>query len=444
MAGYFEQLGANLPFIMLYIVRIALGTWFLLGFRAFRRALSNNPSFGPTVSKLVAILALSQFHFIFYSSRTLSNTFALTLTLFGIAAWLQKRRIPLLFYATVACGVFRFDYAVFWGAILVVDALVSKEILKTVISGLLVSIPTIGASVALDSFWYGRLVWPEWEAFHFNVIQGQSVQWGVSPPMWYLIDAIPKIFNVAIPWILLSVLSSPKISAKIMSPCILFISVFSAFPHKELRFLMPIIPLFNTLAAIAINNITNHRWRIIKYTSRVIFVLSLIASLLFTCVSFAASMWNYPGGQALTLLNQKHTGPMHLFRDVYTDMTGACSYHRRNITGWNYGPRFLDEEMKPDSTITHILTNDPKQYSSFFIKNQVQAFDRISVPETLTTLYHSIKNNIVKRDWDGIWGALSVYLKDPKGTLYEVKQGLLGMFVFSPCVYLLERKHKNL
>ena len=58
-------------------VRIVLGTLVLGAFAFFRGAVHRK--FGFRVSQVLAVLTLSQFHFLFYASRTLPNTFALAL-----------------------------------------------------------------------------------------------------------------------------------------------------------------------------------------------------------------------------------------------------------------------------------------------------------------------------------------------------------------------------
>ena len=66
------------PFVSVWsAVRIVLGTLVLGAFAFFRGAVHRK--FGFRVSQVLAVLTLSQFHFLFYASRTLPNTFALAL-----------------------------------------------------------------------------------------------------------------------------------------------------------------------------------------------------------------------------------------------------------------------------------------------------------------------------------------------------------------------------
>lgn len=64
------------------LVRGVLGGLVCLSLALFRRAVRK--SLGATVSAFLAIITSCQFHFLFYASRPLPNTFALILGMFGI------------------------------------------------------------------------------------------------------------------------------------------------------------------------------------------------------------------------------------------------------------------------------------------------------------------------------------------------------------------------
>ena len=66
----------------LYLVRIVLGLLNSFALSKFRKFLSTK--FGYDVGVIFAILTCSQFHLLFYASRTLPNSFAFGLVLLGL------------------------------------------------------------------------------------------------------------------------------------------------------------------------------------------------------------------------------------------------------------------------------------------------------------------------------------------------------------------------
>ena len=64
------------------LVRGVLGMCSLASFRLFRRGVCRK--FGPSVSNFLSIITMTQFHLIFYMSRSLPNIFALILGMVDI------------------------------------------------------------------------------------------------------------------------------------------------------------------------------------------------------------------------------------------------------------------------------------------------------------------------------------------------------------------------
>ena len=77
-------------------VRIALGLYVLAAFSVFGNAIKFR--FGPDVKRWLFLMTLTQFHFMFYMSRPLPNTFALVLgEKFIVDAYLYMHRVLLWF-----------------------------------------------------------------------------------------------------------------------------------------------------------------------------------------------------------------------------------------------------------------------------------------------------------------------------------------------------------
>nr|pir hypothetical protein T27F7.3 - Caenorhabditis elegans [Caenorhabditis elegans] len=116
----------------------------------------------------------------------------------------------------------------------------------------------------------GHLSW-EWRHslrsfFHpaliaFNVVQGGSALFGVHPWYWYIVSGIPAVLTVQMIPIIVGLLG-PNIFRPSLLPffaTITYIIVHSLLPHKEQRFLLPIIPLLCIYAGGAFQNLK--KWR---------------------------------------------------------------------------------------------------------------------------------------------------------------------------------------
>lgn len=102
-----------------FIVRAVLGSMVALAFREFSRAVQKE--FGPVMTNWLTLLTVSQFHFVFYMSRPLPNTFALIFVLLAYSYWLEQRHLALILASGVAVLVFRAELASLLGIIILME-----------------------------------------------------------------------------------------------------------------------------------------------------------------------------------------------------------------------------------------------------------------------------------------------------------------------------------
>jgi hypothetical protein len=101
-----------------------------------------------------------------------------------------------------------------------------------------------------------RLTWGGW--FHsaaaywqYNWVQGRGALFGASPPSYYLRTlwtSMPAVAAVMLPAVLLGAVRAPALAATVA----LFLGVHSAIPHKELRFILPLLPAAMALAGVGL------------------------------------------------------------------------------------------------------------------------------------------------------------------------------------------------
>ncbi|GAB0491084.1 hypothetical protein MMPV_002332 [Pyropia vietnamensis] len=145
-------------------------------------------------------------------------------------------------------------------------------------------------------------IYPELAVFWFNVAENKSAAWGVSPWWWYAANALPRgaglAYAVAVVAVAVTVsvavgravtavggstpryvsggggsgggdgktaaapllggarwwtpLVLPRRVATAVAPFFVFVALYSALPHKELRFVFPVLPAVNVVAGVVL------------------------------------------------------------------------------------------------------------------------------------------------------------------------------------------------
>ncbi|EMG45928.1 putative Dolichyl phosphate-D-mannose protein [Candida maltosa Xu316] len=300
------------------------------------------------------IFLISQFHLIYYSSRTVPNFIALPVVNFAISKILVGDLSGLTLLAFTGI-VFRLEVGLFGLIIAVVSSLVFGQsnifvnvfymVIGTILGGV--------ASVCIDSYFWGRLVIPEIDSFIFNIVQGKSSEWGVEP--WgtyfqkYLFQLFrpPIILMMAIPGLLSdpaddgtkfgdrTAVSHPaRHSLRILFvSSVLFIAAMSFQPHKEWRFIIYTVPIFTLQAGNGLANISM-KWSLgflNKLLVLIIVCLIGVSSVLSLSMGYISS-FNYPGGDALEFTNAyivqhyNNNTPVRIHMDVASCMTGITQF----------------------------------------------------------------------------------------------------------------------
>ncbi|XP_034205756.1 dol-P-Man:Man(7)GlcNAc(2)-PP-Dol alpha-1,6-mannosyltransferase isoform X2 [Prunus dulcis] len=312
----------------LFAVRLALGGVILSTLRFFR--LQVRHKFGLQVEAFFVILTAVQFHLLFYCTRPLPNVLALGVVNLAYGYWLKEKcyaAINCLIFATV---IFRCDILLLLCP-LGLELLLTRRISlwKALKCCSLCAILCIGLTVLVDSIMWKRLLWPEFEVFWFNSVLNRSSEWGTHPFHWYFTSALPRLLLAAYPLFLLGVLLDRRILLFIL-PVFSFVLLYSKLPHKELRFILSSVPIFNLSAAIAATRVYNNRKKTYWKFLYPIMLGLLLISLGCTVITFMASNENYPSGHALKHLHEN----VHLTRCRYSKEEGIPSEElcQRNFT----------------------------------------------------------------------------------------------------------------
>lgn len=241
--------------VALVTARLVLGSFVVAGLARFRRALGN--VYGSTAATWFAVLCCVQFHLPFYASRPLPNTFALALTSWALGNWLEGTRAYLVvFLLAFTSTVVRCDVLLL-AAPIGIEMLASGSLglLEGILVGLVSVTSSVGLSLLIDSHFWGRTLWPEGQVLFFNTVENRSHEWGTSPFHWYATSALPRALGAAFLFALLGALLylTKRMYWRLVAPAAVFVIAYSFLPHKELRFLFPVLPLLNGAAAVVLS-----------------------------------------------------------------------------------------------------------------------------------------------------------------------------------------------
>jgi len=353
-------------------------------------------AYGKAAGRWYVYMHISQFHVMYYASRTLPNMFAFALTTLAQRELIlaksvasrtprsARRRKTAIYLLVMAGVIFRSEIAILLFAevgytLLRQRVSLIKEIVPT---GLTAAAIAILFTVTMDSFFWQRFpLWPEWIGFYYNTIQGKSSEWGTSPFHFYFLDSAPRllmnpmIYLVCLPAALTSK-TLGQTSQDILISHLAFIAIYSLLPHKEWRFIVYSVPALTAVASSSAGWFWIRRTKSSFYRSLnllMIFstVLSFIASLGLLCVSSL----NYPGGEALHRLHL-HADQIGLNSSGIQD--GSMNIYMGNLACQTGVTRF--QQTRPhwhyDKTENQAILQDPQFWREFdyaLVEEQEQA-----------------------------------------------------------------------
>lgn len=349
-------------------VRLVLGACVLLALQRFQVAIERRH--GGNVAIAFGLLMCTQFHFMFYISRTLPNVFALALVLLALAYWLDEQLTASFSLFTLVVVVFRSEVVLLLGGV-ALDCLVRRRISLWGLFrvGIVAAVLCLIVSVPIDSWMWRRFIWPEGSVLRFNVLENKSHIYGTQPWHWYFSSALPRALLGCLPLALIGLGWIPR-SRRICFPAFVFVALYSLLPHKELRFIFYAIPCFTVAAAEAAVGAWEFRR---KSRIPVLLVVGIaVCSLGFSGLFLHVSSKNYPGGDALQLL--------HRLKATDSDLEGA-SVWLDNLACQTGITRFLQlrSDWLYDKTETGINVSD----YSFIIteKDRLDGFKEIGSVE---------------------------------------------------------------
>jgi len=389
------------------IVRCVLAFLVVRSLNVFRSTIK--AKFGRSTWLWHLAITASQFHLMFYASRTLPNILALVITLYALHFWLEDKQFSFIVTSAIAIIVFRSELAILLGTVLFMDWIVGRiSLFRIVPFGSVGLIIALTLTVPLDTIMWKHeyMLWPEGYVLYYNVILNMSHNWGTMPWAWYFYSAIPRALFATLPFVPIG-LTLDRRSLILVLPCLVFVTLYSFLPHKELRFIIYVVPLLNVAAAEGCKRlfqgaiIKPSLWRKLL---GLVAVCHVVLNLAFTAFMLYVSRQNYPGGQALSEFHNTqfeipaiNDRPVHVHIDVYAAQTGISRFGQLNEDFITYdkteGLSSQDFLQNPD--FTHlIMENNATKIQE--LSPGFQVVDRISSYAGISVNYKSVPPITVK------------------------------------------------
>ncbi|KAI5705939.1 hypothetical protein M8J75_003245 [Diaphorina citri] len=333
---------------------------------------------------------------VIFSWTKFKSTIEYLFVMFALHAWLRKQHTTLIWMSGICVIIFRAELALFLGLLILFELFYLRlSITGLLIRGIPIGLCCLGLTVAVDSYFWQRPLWPEGEVLYFNTVLNGSVDYGTHPFLWYFYSALPRAMGASI-FLLPSSLVWDKRIRRLVGPALVFITLYSFLPHKELRFIIYAFPVLNVAAAYTCNLLWSRRTKSFLHKCVALgIVLHVVINLTITYFLLSISANNYAGGVAISTLHkiEPSDSSVNVHIDNYAAQTGVSRFTQLN-PGWTYNKT---EYLKPGGpelmAFTHLIVEAKSKYSPN-LKPYVKTHNIISIIETFSHLQFSYLNYI--------------------------------------------------
>ncbi|KAL4706419.1 hypothetical protein ACJJTC_010902 [Scirpophaga incertulas] len=214
--------------------------------------------------KWALFLVLTAWFWFYTGSRTLLQTIETAIITVALSKFPFKegrysyyeKESKLWIILAVICVFLRPTSALLWIVLGIYNLMTTNEgklrlLVRTYVP---IGVITGGSIVALDSYFHGSLIVTPWEFFRFNILHDIASFYGQHPWHWYLLQGIPAVLGINLVPVLLAIIGvlrrpkENKVRMLFLVAITIHIAMYSLIPHKEFRFVLPLLPLFLYLA----------------------------------------------------------------------------------------------------------------------------------------------------------------------------------------------------
>ncbi|KPL15114.1 MAG: hypothetical protein AMS26_08565 [Bacteroides sp. SM23_62] len=243
------------PYVQAFVLRLLTALMALISIRYFTRAC--RAMVNPDFYKVYLFLTYFLWFLPFVNVRFTSESWSGLMLLNALSVLLNGNLGRKGFYvAGVLLGLsflFRYQNAFLALGIFLWLVFIRKEKILNLAKLAAAGLAALLLGILMDYWLYGKLVLSAWEYFHVNLVEGVASGYGTEA-WWNYFYSIFRFgfFPIGIPVILAFLVLTVKNPRDLFIWTILpFFVIHSLIPHKELRFLFPVINLVPILLVLA-------------------------------------------------------------------------------------------------------------------------------------------------------------------------------------------------
>jgi phosphatidylinositol glycan class B len=154
-----------------------------------------------------------------------------------------------LWFVAIACMV-RPTAVIIWLPLCIYHIILSYHKMAVVVRNyILIGLIVAAASTVLDTYFYEKITFTPLRFFESNIMDGIGAFYGTHPLYWYITTGIPVVLGCHLVPFLLGAFRALTQNQRSVEMVLVFIITWtvgslSLVPHKEFRFLLPLLPMF--------------------------------------------------------------------------------------------------------------------------------------------------------------------------------------------------------
>ncbi|MBL8918201.1 MAG: hypothetical protein JNJ54_05035 [Myxococcaceae bacterium] len=224
---------------------------------------------------------------IYFSPRAMSEVASALPVVWGLALLLEAPRLRKLVLGASMLGLavlLRIHCGLFAAGAVLVLALQHRRRDALIVLGVLCLWAVVYG--LLDLYAWGGFLHSGLYYLRFNLLEGRAAEWGTAPPAFYTRYLVKSLGPH---WVAIAVLAVVGLrrSPAVVGLALAFLLGHLALPHKELRFIVPFLPLACAGAAAGVEQLVGWRWPVGGTAAGVLLATSLFSFVTFHSLTFA-------------------------------------------------------------------------------------------------------------------------------------------------------------